>query len=267
MAGFTELHSFGDASESSNGVCVYLLCEHPEGIHCNLIASKTRVTPLSKQTIPRLELLSSLLASQLTESVNKALEDVKKIDSVAYWSDSTVVLCWIRNPKKEFKQFVENRLIEIRKIALPDYGSTFQKNRTKRMSHLVEQQLRDNKLWWNGPEFLTKTTKHWPPETRNEQEDNSELKSPLTSVTTSANNITQIPSIVRLIDASNYSSIVRLHRVTAYVIRFVENLKERVGKLDITVGPITCEEIDNAELKWIKDIRYPMAKQTKFEKV
>ena len=88
----TELHSFGDASESSYGACVYVRCEHSEGIHCDLVASKTRVAPMSKQTIPRLELLSSLLASRLTESVKKALNDVKRIDSVTYWSDSTVVL-------------------------------------------------------------------------------------------------------------------------------------------------------------------------------
>ena len=74
---------------------------------------------MSKQTIPRLELLSSLLASGLTESVKKALNDVKRIDSVTYWSDSTVVLSWIRNSNKEFKQFVENRLLEIRRLAPP----------------------------------------------------------------------------------------------------------------------------------------------------
>ena len=45
----TELHSFGDASEISYGACVYLRCEHSEGIHCDLIAAKTRVAPMSKQ--------------------------------------------------------------------------------------------------------------------------------------------------------------------------------------------------------------------------
>jgi hypothetical protein len=72
----TELHSFGDASESAYSACVYVRCEHSEGIHCDLVASKTRVAPMSKQTIPRLELLSSLLSFRLTESVKKALNDV-----------------------------------------------------------------------------------------------------------------------------------------------------------------------------------------------
>ena len=75
---------------------------------------------MSKQTIPRLELLSSLLVSRLTESIKSALEDVKKLDSVTYWSDSTVVLSWIRNPNKEFKQIVDNRFVEIRRLALPE---------------------------------------------------------------------------------------------------------------------------------------------------
>ena len=131
-----QLHSFGDASESSYGACVYIRCEHSEGIHCDLVASKTRVAPMSKQTIPRLELLSSLLASRLTESVKKAMND----DSVTYWSDSTVVLSWIRNSNKEFKQFVENRLLEIRRLAPPNYGSMYLPNKTQQTLHPEEQQ-------------------------------------------------------------------------------------------------------------------------------
>ena len=105
----TKLHSFGDAPETSYGACVYLRCEHSEGIHCDLIASKTRVAPMSKQTTPRLEFLSSLRASRLTQSVKKALNEVKTIVAVTYWSDSTVVLNWIRYSNKGYKQFVENR--------------------------------------------------------------------------------------------------------------------------------------------------------------
>ena len=177
----TELHSFGDASEISYGACVYLRCEHSEGIHCDLIAAKTRVAPMSKQTIPRLELLSSLLASRLTESVRKALDDVKSIDSVTYWSDSTVVLSWIRNSKKEYKQFVENRLREIRRIApteLWKYVPTKQNPADIASRGTTATQLIENKLWWNGPEFLVMSNEHWPSQPCNSQDDDSELKSP-----------------------------------------------------------------------------------------
>ena len=49
------------------------------------MASKTRVTPLDKQTIrsiPRREFLSNLVASRLVKSVSQALENVVKVDDV-----------------------------------------------------------------------------------------------------------------------------------------------------------------------------------------
>ena len=202
--------------------------------------------------------------------MKKALNDVKRIDSVTYWSDSTVVLSWIRNSNKEFKQFVENRLLEIRRLAPPElwkYVPTKQNPADIASRGTTATQLVENKLWWNGPEFLIKSNEHWPSQPSNSQEDDSELKSPRVSVSTSIVNVAQIPNILKLVDTSKYSTIGRLLRVTAYVLRFINNLKKRVENLDITVGQITCEEIDSAELKWIKDIQHPMSKQANYRKV
>ena len=44
---------------------LYLLVETESGSYMRFVASKTRVTPLRKQTIPRLELLSALLLARL----------------------------------------------------------------------------------------------------------------------------------------------------------------------------------------------------------
>ena len=196
--------------------------------------------------------------------------EVKSIDSTTYWSDSTVVLSWIRNSNKEYKQFVENRLQEIRKLApskLWKYVPTKQ-NPADIASHgTTATQFVENKMWWNGPEFLVKSNEHWPSQPCSYQEDVSELKSPQISVTTSTVNATQIPNIMELLDASKYSSIVRLLRVTAYVLRFVNNLKKRVQHLEPTVGPLTHDEINSAEMKLIKDIQYPMSKHANYGKV
>ena len=223
---------------------------------------------MSKQTIPRLELLSSLLASRLTESIKSALEDVKKLDSVTYWSGSTGVLCWFRSPNKEFKQIVENRLVEIRRLAPPElwkYVPTKQNPADIASCGTTATQLTENKLWWNGPEFLIKSTEHWPCEPyKDHQEDYSKLKSPAGNITTSAVDVAQVPSIVELIGATRYSSMARLFRVTAYVSRFVDNLKKRVEKLDATIGSLSSEKMDNAlnaDQKWIKDMQFPMSLQ------
>ena len=131
---------------------------------------------MSKQTIPRLELLSSLLASRLTESVKEAMDEVKNIDSTTYWSDSTVVLSWIRNLNKEYKQFVENRLQGIRKLSpseLRKYVLTKQNPADIASRKTTATQLVKNKMWWYGPEFLVKSNEHWPSQPCNYQEDDS----------------------------------------------------------------------------------------------
>jgi len=52
------IHGFGDASEKAYCAAVYLVLEASRGYHPVLLSSKTRVAPLSRQSIPRLELLS-----------------------------------------------------------------------------------------------------------------------------------------------------------------------------------------------------------------
>ena len=54
-----KVHGFFDASEKAYSAVVYLKTEYPNGkVEVVLIASKARVAPISKRTIPRLEYLS-----------------------------------------------------------------------------------------------------------------------------------------------------------------------------------------------------------------
>ncbi|XP_046857876.1 uncharacterized protein LOC124451299 [Xenia sp. Carnegie-2017] len=69
-----ELHGFGDASEKAYCAVVYFVRRTSSTVHVKLLAAKTRVAPLKKLTIPRLELMSALMLAKLVESVGKALE-------------------------------------------------------------------------------------------------------------------------------------------------------------------------------------------------
>ena len=56
------LHNFSDASEIGYGQCSYLrVVDENENIHCSLIMGKARVAPKKFISIPRLELLASVL--------------------------------------------------------------------------------------------------------------------------------------------------------------------------------------------------------------
>ena len=93
-----QLHCFADASEKAYGAAVYMRVGYESRVECRItVSSKTRVAPLAKQTIPRLELLSNLAASRLLKRVSQALEAVR-IDNVFNWTDSMISL-WVVDHK------------------------------------------------------------------------------------------------------------------------------------------------------------------------
>ena len=64
-----EVHGFSDASEHAYAAVLYLRTISKKGkIVTRLIASKTRVAPTTKQSIPRLELLGALILTRLVDT-------------------------------------------------------------------------------------------------------------------------------------------------------------------------------------------------------
>ena len=88
------LHGFCDASKHAYAAVVYLVIRTPTEQFVTFIASKTRVAPLKCQTIPRLELLSILLA-RLLSSVSASMESELILDPSTCYTDSKVALFWI----------------------------------------------------------------------------------------------------------------------------------------------------------------------------
>ena len=89
------LCGFSDASLKAYAAVVYLLVETPLGRHVRITASKTRVSPLKTQTIPRLELLAALLLARLMDSVTRALKSELTLSEPHCFSDSIVAVYWI----------------------------------------------------------------------------------------------------------------------------------------------------------------------------
>jgi len=89
-----ELHGFSDALSYAYAAVVHLRFEMEGSMKSVLVASKTRVAPLSGQTIPRLELLGAVILVRLVKHVHVvgALSGTLRIDRVRCWVDSTAVL-------------------------------------------------------------------------------------------------------------------------------------------------------------------------------
>ena len=69
-----ELHGFGDASGRAYGAVVYSRAESNNSVVCTLLAAKARVAPIVGSTIPRLELLSTVILARLISSIQQALK-------------------------------------------------------------------------------------------------------------------------------------------------------------------------------------------------
>ena len=68
------LEASGYASSSAYAAVVYLVIKSRTSTQVRLIASRTRVAPLKKQTIPRLELLAASILARLTARIKTTLE-------------------------------------------------------------------------------------------------------------------------------------------------------------------------------------------------
>ena len=148
------LHGFCDASKNAYAAVIYLVTKTDTGCSVKFVASKTRVSPLQGQTIPRLELLSALLLARLMTSVMDCLECELSLAKPTCFTDSKVALYWILGSEKEWKQFVLNRVCEIRKLLPIDCwrhcpGKDNPADLPSRGLALSE--LSVSKLWRQGP--------------------------------------------------------------------------------------------------------------------
>ena len=114
-----QLHHFSDASDHGYGQCSYLRLTDDTGqVHCSFVMGKARVTPLRPVTIPRLELTAVLLSARVSASLREELE-YDQITKVFY-TDSQVVLGYIKNDARRFHVFVANRVQQIRENSTPN---------------------------------------------------------------------------------------------------------------------------------------------------
>ena len=99
-----ELYVFCDASQIAYGTVAYLRKIDSGRASSDIIFSKTRVAPLKTVTIPRLELLATLLGARIIKFLKSQLHIT--LNEVCLHTDSSCVLGWLRS-KNSQPDFVE----------------------------------------------------------------------------------------------------------------------------------------------------------------
>lgn len=237
-----EIHVFTDASERAYCAAAYLRCVKSNG-HCttSLVASKTKVAPLKKMTLPRLELMGALIGARLGKFI---ITNLKMSENEMYfWTDSMITFHWIRSSSKQWKQFVANRVSEIQNLTLPEKWNhcAGKENPADRGTRGISaQSLKEDVLWWHGPEWLK--------DVNDETEVMTEFEDDVDEYVVQ-NTVTEPDCIAQpLFDLSKNSELNKPLRITAWIQRFVHNAQ----KTEKRTGELCTEEIQQAEKYWIK---------------
>ncbi|GFS72576.1 integrase catalytic domain-containing protein [Trichonephila clavipes] len=250
-----EIHIVCDASKLAYGAAAYVKVRKQNEVLVNLITSKTRVAPLKAVTLPRLELLGALVAARLSSRVQEIVRK-KKECKVFHWTDSKIVLFWIKGSSKRWKQFVANRVQEISELTDPDswFHCSGQDNPSDFLSRgLSVDTLISNNKWWTGPAFLRtdelpKTVSECPE--LNEVDYLPELKSKDSKEHTVLTLNFNQKFFDHLLSRSN--KFLTIVRVLSFLYRFLFNIRNPTNK---KTGPLTSDEMKEAEIYLMKQVQ------------
>ncbi|XP_075167684.1 uncharacterized protein LOC142239804 [Haematobia irritans] len=161
--GEVEFHGFSDASEKAYSAAIYIRVTYPNAIDTRLVTSKTKVAPLKTLSIPRLELCGATLLAEMFDHLIPNF-DVQNY-TIFCWTDSSIVLSWLSKPPCCWTTFVANRVSKITQVV--ESSRWFHVDSRHNPADIASrgyslQELLKCKLWWEGPNWLSKPSKDWP---------------------------------------------------------------------------------------------------------
>lgn len=234
------LHIFCDSSQYAYATVIFLRCENDGEVHINFLIAKSRVAPVKKITIPRLELLACVLGARLSKYVVEALSlsNIPKF----YWSDSTTALSWIKG-NDQWGTFVGNRVKEICALTEANQWSYVpsQMNPADLPSRGCSPRHVLKLSWWEGPNWLKDPKDVWP--TFQIKPDQtlvfSERRRGLTVL-----NVNIVTNSFKWYE--KFSKFSKMVRILAWVRRFIKNVKrENVNKENL-LSAVEVQESKNA---------------------
>ncbi|KAL5457182.1 hypothetical protein EMCRGX_G034427 [Ephydatia muelleri] len=217
---------------------------------------------------------SCSLVGQTPLKCRKCLGPEHPLGEPLCFTDSKIALCWIRGFDKEWKQFVENRVREIRSLVLEKCwyhcaGNVNPADLPSRGADLSELGTCIPESWLTLPPGLCEP-EHETSEIDSCSSEASAMELKIGSRPTSQNThslvvqeLYQFDSVIRCED---FSTLRRLFRVTAYVQKFVALLKSKVrGVSQHVTTNLVAGDLASAERLWVKLSQKQLPKHSKFE--
>jgi hypothetical protein len=254
-----ELHGFSDASEAAYGCAIYLRSINAAGrIKIVLICSKSRISPLKKKSVARLELCGMLLLAKLVARITSIL--IITIDGIYLWCDSMISLYWVRTPSYKLGTFVGNRVAIIQELTEKFTWRHIAgiENPADLVSRgLLPEEIEDCELWWNGPSFLCQPEEEWPESLITISEDEPEYLQEFRKTYSATKPAICENKLYNEIEeeAVDYDDLISTF---SYLLRFFKNAAKGNEK---QMESLTIDELEDARLKIVKIVQqqaYPI---------
>ncbi|KAL4103253.1 hypothetical protein QTP88_018630 [Uroleucon formosanum] len=239
-----QLLGFCDASQHGYAAVLYIkILDHDsDSSNIFLVGTKTKLAPIKPLSIPRLELNAALLLSRWMSRIRATLKSYLNIVDLYAWSDSAIVLSWLKNPHTSFKVYVSNRVHQIITL-MPDCRWLHIKSEENPADcasrGVLPSVLSSLSLYWQGPRFLHDDVASW-------------------DVTVPSIPIPELPETrpVALVLSTeqpsewyaSFSSYDRLVRVVAYIYRFLQACKKHPQP---AIGALQRTELDDSISKLV----------------
>ena len=204
-------------------------------------------------SIPRLELVAAHMATNLLANVNATLTGVASPDQYL-WSDSTVVLWWLRH-KGEYRQSVANRVAKI--LEYPS-ATWLHVPSAENPADLTSRSGEPGELWWKGPPWLTDHSR-WQanPVVEESTASEAEVKPRGTASEAEVKPHGTVSCFGALSVGDCFDRLLERFplrkslRCVAYLRRLAVYCRSR----EVRRGPLTTEEVQSAETWWVRRVQ------------
>ncbi|XP_071085478.1 uncharacterized protein [Haliotis cracherodii] len=251
-----ELHHFADASIAGYGAVSYVRIVDSCGrIHCSFLMAKSRLAPIKSITIPRLELCAAVLSVKLDEMLRKELR--METEQSTFWTDSMIVLHYIKNDFQRYQTFVANRVTQIREGSSPQswrYVQSSLNPADDASRGLDADELLAKENWLQGPSFLWENKDTWQKTPTVLPVSGEDLEVKKVKVNFASSDKVEPSTTDRLL--SRYSSWYHLKKMVAWILRLKHCLLRRVREGNseerISMEPLVVSEMKQAETEIVR---------------
>ena len=231
-------------------------------IHCSLLLGKSRANPKEFVSIPRLELTAAVLSVKMACLLKKEL-NLGEVNHY-FWTDSKVVLGYIRNDTRRFKTFAANRIYQIKEntnVEQWSYIPTRENPADDASTGLNAEWESPNSRWFQGPSFLWQEEEHWPNQDESVElaTENPELRKETKSFAT----VVKQEDIIGYLEEriSNWSKFKRIIALLlCYKRQLLQHIRSKQGwkgsdSINCNSRLFNLEELKGAEKEVIKSVQ------------